>query len=309
MIAAGLGGRGASGHRGRSALYDQQLQTAMVGLLELGGAVCASRVMDLHGRRLHFLESGDGPPLLLLHGAGGGAANWYRLIPALCKHHRVLAVDLPGFGFSEAIEPTRSLGRQVSALIAEWLQLLGINQLSVIGTSFGGLVALRLAELADVRRVVAIDAVGLCADLPWLLRLATTPVLASLVVSPTRAGTRTMLRHALTSAPLLPAHEAALTNYLYASAKRADRRLLARAFTCFAGWEGQRDVVTTADLSALRGRLRVLWGEWDSLLRVSEVDRALALAGCEPARIIPAAGHSPNWENPDAVLKEIHAFL
>src|SRR5688572_26558203 len=153
MIAAGLGGRGASGHRGRSAFYDQQLQTAMTELLELGGAVCTSCFMDLQGRRFHFLESGDGPPLLLLHGAGGGAANWYRLIPALSQTHRVIAVDLPGYGFSEAIEPARALGRQVAALVAEWIGQLGLRQVSVIGTSFGGLVALRLAEIADVRGV------------------------------------------------------------------------------------------------------------------------------------------------------------
>jgi pimeloyl-ACP methyl ester carboxylesterase len=309
MIAAGLGGRGASGHRGRSAFMDTELARAQANLLNLGGAVCTAHDADLHGRRLHFIESGAGSPLLLIHGAGGGAANWYRLIPDLSKSHRVIAVDLPGFGFSDAIDARAPMGRQVAERLAVWLRGLDITRVSVIGTSFGGLVALRLAEQLHLERIILIDSVGLSTDLPAALRLATLPLIATLVVSASRTGTRAMLRHALTSARLSQAHEDALTDYLYASARRTDRKRLALAFTQFAGLRGQREVLLTDELARLRGRLRVLWGEWDSLLRVSDVDRALALAGCEPARIIPAAGHSPNWENPEAVLAELRAFL
>src|SRR5687768_1689838 len=159
MIAAALGGRGAHKHRGRSALYDQQLRSAMDSLLALGRADCRSLNSSISGRRLHYLESGEGRPLLLLHGAGGGAANWYRLFAPLARRWRVLAPDLPGFGFSDPIEPSAPLGEQVAQILAQWLQSLDVRQAHVVGTSFGGLAALRLTQFFDVKKIVVTDSV------------------------------------------------------------------------------------------------------------------------------------------------------
>ena len=307
MIAAALGGRGTSGYRGRSAF--NELETAMGRLLELGGATCHSRSISVHGRRLHYLESGSGDPVVLLHGAGGGAANWYRLIGPLSEQYRVLVPDLPGFGFSESILPEAPLGRQVASVVRAWLSALGVEHVRAVGTSFGALVALRLAGMLDVRKIVVTDAVGLSREMPWLLRLATLPGIARLAVAPTRRGTRMLLRRVLTTAPMPIEHEAALADYLYWSARGSDVALMARAFTQFAGLIGQRDVLTTDELRALADRLLLVWGEWDAFLPVTSVRRTCALAGCRPVRIIPGAGHSPNWEQPGELLNVIEDFL
>jgi pimeloyl-ACP methyl ester carboxylesterase len=145
--------------------------------------------------------------------------------------------------------------------------------------------------------------------MPPLLRLATLPLVARTVASPTRKGTRAMLRHALTATPLEQEHEQALVNYLYASARRSDARTMSRAFVRFAGWRGQRDVLTADELRSLADRLLLVWGERDRFLPVYDVKRAIALAGCAAVRMIPHAGHSPNWENPDALLEVISQFL
>ena len=65
--------------------HDPPLERAMHRLLALEHAGCASRQSVIDGRRLHYLEAGSGPPLLLLHGASGGGANWYRLIGPLAR--------------------------------------------------------------------------------------------------------------------------------------------------------------------------------------------------------------------------------
>jgi pimeloyl-ACP methyl ester carboxylesterase len=307
MIAAALGGRGTSGYRGRSAL--EGLTSAMHRLLDLGGAAAQSRFASINGRRLHYLEAGTGHTLVLLHGAGGGAANWYRVIGPLSKRYHVLAPDLPGFGLSDAIQPRAPLGRQVAGIISDWLVGLGVQRAGVVGTSFGGLVALRLAERFEVDRLIVTDVVGLSARMRLLLRLATLPLLSRLVVTPTRRGTRTLLRRVLTSAPLPPEDEDALTDYLYWSARRADTALMARAFTTFGGWSGQRDVVTPDQLAVLADRLLVVWGEQDKFLPIADVQTSLRLAGCSPVRIIPGSGHSPNWERPELLLNVILEFL
>ncbi len=281
----------------------------MRALLALEQADVASRYSVVAGRRLHYLEAGSGPPLLLIHGASGGGANWYRLIRPLAQHWRVLAPDLPGFGFSDAIEPGAALGRQVAQVIGSWLASLGMRNVDVVGTSFGGLVALRLPEFITVRRIIAIDSVGLARRLPLLLRLATLPVLAHLAVRPSRRGTRLLLRRVLTRAPLPPDHEAALTDYLYRSALRGNVRLMARAFMRFAGVAGQREVLSPDEVSRIADRLLVVWGEQDEFLPLADVSQACALAGCQPARIIPDAGHSPNWEQPRSLLNVIIEYL
>jgi 4,5:9,10-diseco-3-hydroxy-5,9,17-trioxoandrosta-1(10),2-diene-4-oate hydrolase len=309
MIAAELGGRGAQQHRGRSAFREQELRGAMSQLLALGGASCQSAFTFQDGRRLHYLETGAGPPIVLLHGAGGGAANWYRLIPPLSAHFRVLVPDLPGYGLSDAIEPGPLLGHQVAGVIANWLSAIGVGRTHVMGTSFGGLVALRLPAHFDVDRVICVDSVGLSKHISFLLRLATLPLVAPWVVAPSRIGTRVMLRHVLTSSRLPREHENALVDYLYASARGADRRMLARAFAQFAGPDGQREVLSEAELTLLRERLLVIWGERDTFLPVTDVVQACALAGCKAVRMIPRAGHSPNWEQPEQLLKEIRDFL
>ena len=289
--------------------HDRQLERAMHSLLALERAECASRYSVIDGRRLHYLEAGSGPPLLLLHGASGGGANWYRLIGPLARRWRVLAPDLPGFGFSDPIEPVGLLGQQVAEFISRWLSTLDVERADVVGTSFGGIVALRLADVFDVRRIVAIDSVGLSRRLPLLLRLGTLPPLVQLAVRPTRRGTRLLLRRVFTRGGLAPEHEAALTDYLFLSANRGDMRIMARAFVRFAGVAGQRDVLSTDQLSRLADRLLLVWGERDEFLPPAEAQRASALAGCQPVRIIPGAGHSPNWEQPQLLLNVITGHL
>jgi pimeloyl-ACP methyl ester carboxylesterase len=168
---------------------------------------------------------------------------------------------------------------------------------------------MRLAEKLDVHKMIVTDAVGLSRQMPWLLRLATVPGIARLTVAPTRRGTRMMLRRVLTTARMPIEHEAALADYLYWSARRSDVALMAQAFTQFAGLSGQRDVLTADELRALADRLLLVWGEWDDFLPVASVRRACALAGCRPVRIIPGAGHSPNWEQPGELLNVIEDFL
>ena len=115
----------------------------MWALLDVAGIAPASRIDRVGGRDLHCLTLGQGPPVVLLHGAGGGAANWYRLLGPLSERCAVLAPDLPGFGFSDPSSTSRSasLGAGAAAVIGDWAaQVIG-SPFDVVGTSFGGLAA------------------------------------------------------------------------------------------------------------------------------------------------------------------------
>jgi|GEM_PF-546016 len=296
-------------------LYRAQpaLFAAMNRLLALAQIQPKHRVDFVFDKPLHALELGEGKPLLLIHGASGGGANWYRLMADLARHARVFAPDLPGFGFSQAIEPHAPLGRHISALLLEWLDRIGVAQFNVVGTSFGGLVALRLAQLAGERvdKVAIIDSAGLGPGVPLTLRMACMPGLVNLALRPSRRGTAWQLQRLMTTdrSQLPPAHTDALIEFLYQSALASDARLLARAFTMFSGFAGQREILSEAELRNFPNELLILWGECDRFLPPLHGRQAAALVPRAHFRIIPAAGHSPNWEAPDRVLAFLQPFL
>ena len=313
-------GHGVDSHHGRFALGDAAalreragVVAAMAQLLALGRVHATSHFTHVNGLRLHHLEVGKGPVIVLLHGACGGAANWFRLMEPLSRDHHVLALDLPGFGLSDAIEPQPPLGLHIARVVQSWLDALSIDNCAVVGTSFGALPAFRLAQIdsARVKRVVLIDAVGLGREVPLPLRLASLAPLAPLALKPSRFATRWQFHELMVSqgARMPKADVDGLLEYLWQSAVCTDQHRLQRAFTMFSDIRGQREVVSDEELREFPGRLMLVWGERDRFLPLAHGRRAAALVPRALLRIIPGAGHSPNWEAPDAVLDCLTAFL
>jgi pimeloyl-ACP methyl ester carboxylesterase len=117
---------------------------------------------DFGGRRLNWCDYGEGPAVLLIHGLGGSWQNWIENVRAIGRTHRVIAPDLPGFGFSEMPADDVSIpgfGRTVSALCEH----LGIETAAVVGNSMGGFVSAELAiQRPDlVERLVLVSAAGI----------------------------------------------------------------------------------------------------------------------------------------------------
>lgn len=112
-----------------------------------------------NGRQLHYYDAGSGPatPLILIHGLGDEADTWRRVLPTLAARRRVIALDLPGFGRSEAPRGAHSL-TTMARTVAELALGLGISQATLVGSSFGGMVAQRLAlaRPQQVNRLVLI---------------------------------------------------------------------------------------------------------------------------------------------------------
>jgi 2-hydroxymuconate-semialdehyde hydrolase len=122
------------------------------------------RMLDVAGRAVHVHDEGAGPAVLLLHGSGPGttAVAWAPLVEALVERHRVIALDLAGFGASEAPAPGEGLRAAWVSQALGVLEALGVSSCAVVGNSAGGAVALWLAhERPDVvDRVVAVGSMG-----------------------------------------------------------------------------------------------------------------------------------------------------
>ena len=106
----------------------------------------------------HVQEAGSGPTLLLIHGAGGATHSFRHLIPLLAQSHRVIAIDLPGQGFTVLGAPQRcgltAMAEDIRALCLQQ----GWQPWAIIGHSAGAAIALRLADLMPTEAVVGINA-------------------------------------------------------------------------------------------------------------------------------------------------------
>ena len=112
------------------------------------GAAFGEGDVRADGFRIRYLEAGQGPPLVHLHGEGG-----LRLTPAhdlLCRHFRVVAFEMPGFGQSPENSRTRSMP-ELASTMAQAIEQLGLHTFNLMGTSFGGKTALWLALQAPAR--------------------------------------------------------------------------------------------------------------------------------------------------------------
>ena len=117
------------------------------------------RVQD---RWMNIVDFGDGPPLFFIHGLSGCWQNWLEQIPHFARDHRVIAVDLPGFGQSEMPVEEISVTGYADAIDALMTEL-GIDTAQIVGNSMGGFIGAELAIQypARVERLVLVAAAGL----------------------------------------------------------------------------------------------------------------------------------------------------
>ncbi len=123
--------------------------------------------VDAGGIITNYLHAGDAAaaPVVLLHGSGPGVsafANWRTTIPSLAASNHVFAPDLAGFGYTQRPDGYRYTMDNWITHVEDFLAALGLESYSLVGNSFGGALALRLATKHpdQVRRLVLMGSVG-----------------------------------------------------------------------------------------------------------------------------------------------------
>jgi len=113
------------------------------------------------GGALHYLERGNGEPLLLIHGLGSSGADWGLQVPALEHGFRIIVPDLPGSGHSAPLREGCSIGGLAASLWA-LCDHLGSSRINIVGFSLGGAVGLEMALMRpdSVRRLALINSLA-----------------------------------------------------------------------------------------------------------------------------------------------------
>lgn len=118
------------------------------------------KFIEMNNKKVHYIEKGEGPTLLLIHGLSGAAQNFsYKMIELLANDYHVIAIDRPGSGFSQRdYEANAELSEQAK-FVAQFINRLNLEKPIVVGHSLGGAVSLQLAlDFPDLVKGLALIA-------------------------------------------------------------------------------------------------------------------------------------------------------
>ena len=269
--------------------------------------------LDLHGDKVAYRDVGRGDTILLIHGMAGSSATWDAVLPKLAAHHRVIAPDLPGHGESDKPRGDYSLGA-FAAFLRDLLDELRVEQVTVVGQSLGGGVAMQFTyQHPDYcSRLVLIGSGGLGPDVSWMLRLLAAPGAELLlpVIAPKpvlRVGdtVRSWARSAGIGSP-----RADQTWRAYASlSDAATRQAFLRTLRSVVDYRGQavsalNRLYLNADLPTL-----LIWGDKDKIIPVAHGVAAHEAIPGSRLEIQPGIGHYPHAEAPDDVMAILDDFF
>ena len=122
------------------------------------------RQVEVVGSRVNYVDMGEGPPLVFVHGLSGAWQNWLEQIPLFSDSHRVIALDLPGFGASP-MPPWEISIPAYGRFLRDFCERLGIESCALVGNSMGGFVATEVA-ISDPERVEKLALVS-AAGITW----------------------------------------------------------------------------------------------------------------------------------------------
>jgi pimeloyl-ACP methyl ester carboxylesterase len=255
--------------------------------------------------QLDHHRGGSGEPLVLIHGVGHTWRGWKPMLPELERRFDVLAVDLPGHGYSEPLPPgTESTPEALADAVEREMLGAGFDTAHIAGNSLGGWIALELARRGRARTVTAISpaglqharekewGVGILRAMRWLAENLQTP----------EAAYRNPVTRSLLAGPAT------------ARSWRCDPDLLIEATELYAGCPGlpatlphtfhaQPRGLTTLDVPVL-----ILWGSLDVILLPRQGRRFERLIPGAELRYVRGAGHTPMTDVPELLTDAITEF-
>ncbi len=257
--------------------------------------------------RLAYDVSGEGEPLLLLHGLGSERGTWDGVLSSLEARFQVIRADLKGFGDSpKPLDGAYSIADQLDC-VRELMETLGLESTTLIGNSLGGAVCLLLAARHPefVRRLVLLSAPADSRDVPKALSLARL------------RPTQWLLQHTPAKAllPFILPRVYANRSVLTPERRDAIRKPLDQAGTRHA-------IIQTAlrsapnDVDALGVRLEevsvptlLIWGEKDRIIPLRVGRKFLRAMPHAELVVFPGCGHAPQEERPQETATAILRFL
>ncbi len=254
-----------------------------------------------------FLEQGQGPPLLLLHGLGASSFSWRHNLEVLAQKYRVLAPDLPPHGRTGPISADGYRLETLAAGVLAFLDRRGVDKAAVAGNSLGGSLALLLAHHYPERVAALI-----------LLAPAAASTRVPLIFYPLRLPGAGLFFASLLGPWMLPLAlklmyyrrelitPEVVAGYAPTFSTLARRLALRRLCRDLKPWPLME---VEALLQGIRQPVTIIWGEQDRILPVSQASWLKERLPQAEFHLLPEVGHAPQEEAPSRVNEIIIAFL
>jgi pimeloyl-ACP methyl ester carboxylesterase len=253
---------------------------------------------------LNHYRVGSGEPLVLIHGIGSQWQVWRPLFEHLAPHRDVIAVDLPGFGETPALNGDVPTAGRLAESVIELMDSLGVERPVVGGNSLGGWVALEVARRQRARAAAPISPAGfgLPREQEWTHRRLVTERAVARALSTKGVPlvrnpiTRTLMFAGMVARPWVIPSDEAIEMYLN----------LGRS----PGFEATLDMLYHYRFAAgheIGVPVKVMWGTRDYLLLPRQGPRAVRLL--PDAELVPlkGAGHVPTYDAPEEIARELLA--
>jgi pimeloyl-ACP methyl ester carboxylesterase len=267
---------------------------ARAGLLRVGGT------------DLHWTELGEGRPLVLLHGLCDSHLTWSRIAPRLAAGRRVLMLDLPGHGLSGRPDASYALDWHART-VAEWLDALGLDEIDLVGHSYGGGVAQWLVLLRHdrIRRLALVAAGGLGREVSPELRAAA--LTGALNHSDPVLGIGTHVGFYAAGGDF-DAREMAQLRWM--NGKPGTGRAFARTVDDVIDWRGQkRGLLDRVHEVAALPPTALFWGDRDRVIPVKHgIETARVMEGASLVRY-SGVGHFPHRVRAEHMARSLGAFI
>ncbi|HEY5178812.1 MAG TPA: alpha/beta fold hydrolase [Dermatophilaceae bacterium] len=283
----------------------------MTGVAVIGEA---TRAVMLSGHELAYLDSGDGPAVLFIHGLTNSSRSWARLVDALNTDHRILAPDLYGHGASAKPMRDYSLSAH-AATLRDLLDRLGIDRVTLVGHSLGGGIAMQFCYLFPERanRLVLVSSGGLGRSVSPLLRAATLPgagLVLPLIASGWVRGRGNAVGRTLGRLGWRPSPDVTEIWRGFTSLADADTRRAFLATTRSVIDPGGQTVTvhdrlpTIMDIPTL-----VVWGTRDRMIPAWHATAAQEAIPGSRVELFEGAGHFPHLDEPERFAQVLRDFI
>ncbi|NJM33903.1 MAG: alpha/beta hydrolase [Rhodomicrobium sp.] len=262
--------------------------------------------------KLAVHESGAGKPIVFIHGLGASSYTWSKITPELARTHRVIAIDLKGFGQSDKPLDEHYTIFDQARLVEDYIARNKLTGVTLVGHSFGGGVALATALAAQdagsrrIARLVLIDSIAYRQPMPFFFQILRTPLLGEIgmsVVPPEVQAARALAIAYYENSKVTPE---AISHYASALYSEGGRHALLQTINSL---DPERAEAFSKRYKELKLPSLLLWCEHDKIVPLKYGKRLAQDIPDVRIEVIEDCGHIPHEEQPDQVLGALKTFL
>lgn len=270
------------------------------------------QTVEVDGTEMAYYESGEGFPLVMLHGGGPGASSWSNFgsaLPGFAESFRTILIDQPGFGASGKPEVVGNYYRHAAAHLIGVLDHLGIDRFHLLGNSLGGGTAMRLAleHPKRVARLVLMGPGGLSLNLFHADPTEGVQRLMDFGANPTREALRAFISTMVVNQDLVTDE---LVEERFADATAPGAREAMRSMgMSFWNPETYEDGMLWREAHRLRQHTLLTWGREDRVNPLDGAMVALKLISRAQLHVFPNCGHWAQIEAADEFREVAVNFL